>query len=42
MHQRTFERLCERIGDVEEQRDTLFVIGAARLLGFRSFEDLLG
>jgi hypothetical protein len=41
MHQRTFERLCERIGEIEEQRDTLFVIGAARLLGFCNFEDLL-
>jgi hypothetical protein len=41
MHQRTFERLWERIGEIEEQRDTLFVIGAARLLGLTSLEKLL-
>ena len=42
MHQRTFDRLCKRIGDIEEQRDTLFAIGAARLLRFKNLADILG
>lgn len=39
MHRRTIARLCERLGEVEEQRDSLFMIGAARLLGMKELLD---
>ena len=33
MHWRTYERMTEQISDIEEEKDGLFVVYAARLLG---------
>src|SRR3569623_1860609 len=33
MHWRTYERLTERINDIEQEKDSLFVVYAGRLLG---------
>ena len=41
MHWRTFEQIQSRIDEVEEQKDVLFTIRAAGILGLRNIADLL-